>query len=216
MGAEGPGAGEPFAPGDLARLRAIAEEGRRRPLLGGPALVAWGSAIAAAALFTWSVLARVITLPGWAISLTWFVLMGGAAVLSGRWQRREVTSDAALSVANRVSRLVWQMAGAFLGTLSIGLTIHAAYLTRAGGDAPWAMLSVMAPVTFGVFGIALAATAVAGDARWLLRYAWGSLALTVVTAVLLGQMWQHLVMAAGAVLVGVLPGLKLLRDRRDG
>lgn len=201
---------------DLARLRAIAEEGRRRPLLGGPALVVWGAAIAAAAFFTWAVLSRVLALPPYTISLSWLVLMGGAALL-GLWlQRDHGTGDASRSVANRVSRSVWQMAGAFLATLAIGLTIHAAYPARGGTATGWAMLAVMAPATFGAFGIALAATAVAGDAPWLRRYAWLSLALTVATAALLGRLEQYLVMAAGAVLVGVLPGLRLLRNVPDG
>lgn len=202
---------------DLARLRAIAEEGRNRPLLGGPSLIVWGAAIAAAALFNWLVLGRMIAVPNWSISLVWFGLMGGAGVVASRFHRGHADTDAALSNANRVSRAVWLMAGAFLGTLAVGLTLYAIHAMRSGGgEASFGALSVMAPVTFGTFGIALAATAVAGEARWLLRFAWASLAFTVVTAVLLGQLAQHLVMAAGAVAVGVLPGLRMLHAGADG
>lgn len=202
---------------DLARLRAIAEEGRQRPLLGGPSLIVWGAAIATAALFNWLVLGRLISVPPWAISLVWFGLMGTAGLVASRYHGRQADADAALSNANRVTRSVWQMGGAFLGTMAVGLTIHAYHvMANGGGAASFGALSVMAPVTFGVFGIALAATAVAGEARWLLRYAWASLAFTVVSAVLLGQLTQHLVMAAGAVLVGVLPGLRMLRAHADG
>lgn len=204
---------------DLSRLRQIAEEGRQRPLLGGPSLIVWGGAIATAALFHWMVVTQVLPLPRWSLTVGWFGLMAGAALVAGWLQHRytfgsaggdSMRSSAALSNANRVSRSVWRMTGAFLGTLSVGLVVNAILAARAGLDA-WPLLSVIAPVTFGVFGIALAATAVAGEADWLRRYAWGSLGLTVVTAALLGQPAQYLVFAAGAVGVGVLPGLRLLR-----
>lgn len=202
---------------DLARLRAIAEEGRQRPLLGGHSLLVWGGAITLAAAMSWSVMARLITLPYWSISAIWFGLMTGAALLSRSFERRSSGSGAALSVGNRVSRSVWQMAGAFLATLAIGLTLHAAFAARASdGGATWAMLSVMAPVTFGVFGIALAATAVSGNAPWLQRFAWLSFAFTIVTAALLGQLIQQLVMALGAICVGVIPGLQMIKAARDG
>lgn len=207
-------AAEGMQASDLARLRAIAEEGRSRPLLAGPALVLWGTAIATAALFGWAVLTRVLAIPYWSVSLGWFALMGGAVLVGARMQRAQAASDAASSTANQVSRSVWTMAGAFLATLAIGLTIYAAVQARASGQAAWAMLSVMAPVTFGVYGIALAATAVAGGVAWLMRYAWSSLGLTIVTAALLGQSVQHLVMAAGVVLVSVVPGLRLARSTR--
>lgn len=206
-----------LAVGDLARLRRIAEEGQRRPLLGGPSLIVWGGAIAAAALFHWAVVTRMLPLPGWSLTAGWFGLMTGAALVAGGLQSRYMEGDAdrsgaALSSANRVSRSVWRMTGLFLGLLSTGLILNAILAAQAGENA-WALLSVIAPVTFGVFGVALAATAVAGEAEWLHRYAWASLGLTVVTAALLGRPEQYLVFAAGAIGVGVVPGLRLLRPR---
>lgn len=203
--------------GDLARLREIAEEGRSRPLLGGASLVVWGTAIALASLLGWSVLARLVVVPGWSVSLIWFGLMLGAGLLSAISKRGHVHRPAAMSTGNRVSLAVWRMVGSFLGTLAVGLTLYTLFGGREVGDgAQWAMMSVMAPVTFGAFGIALAATAVSADAPWLLRYAWLSLAFTVATAALLGQLVQHLVMAAGAIAVGVLPGLRMIKAARDG
>lgn len=220
MAADRPNVGtiaEGSAAGDLARLRAIAEEGRARPLLGGASLIAWGGAIALASLLNWAVLTRTLALPGWSISLAWFGLMSAAGVISWIGKRGDAGASA-VSTANRTSRAVWRMVGAFLGTMAVGLTLHAAFGGPAGasGAARWAMLSVMAPVTFGAFGIALAATAISGNSAWLLRYSWVSLGLTIVTAALLGQAVQSLVMAAGAIAVGVLPGIRMIKAASDG
>lgn len=202
--------------GDLARLREIAEEGRQRPLLGGPSLIIWGCAIAAASLLHWAIMRDLISIPAWSVSAMWFGLMFGAALLAGVFQSRSASDPASLSTANRVSRAVWQMAGAFLATLSIGLVAHATLGSQVRGNSAWLLLSVMPPATFGVYGIALAATAVSGEARWLMRYAWGSLAFTVATAYLVGSEAQFAVQAIGAVAVSVMPGLRMLRHPHDG
>lgn len=199
---------------DFARLRAIAEEGRQRPLLGGGSLLIWGLAIAVANLFNWAVVARLLSLPGWTISLGWFAIMGGAALIAGRSQAREASKGDALSTGNRVSHAVWVMGGAFLATLALGLFAFASWAARNGDGDAWLLFSVMPPVVFGVYGIALAATAVAGDAPWLRAYAWAAFAFTIATAILIGQAEQLLLAAVGAVAVSVLPGLRLRAQTR--
>lgn len=205
-------ADEGFAPADLARLRAIAEEGRQRPLLGGRSLVIWGVAIALAALGSGAVAARLLPLPYMAITLIWFGLMAGAAILSGMARRRSPLGSAT-SLANRVEGAVWQVGGLFLFTLALILTGVAFFAAAAGGGhQAWAILSIMAPVTFGVFAVALAATATAGEVPWLRRFAWASLGFSAASAGMIGNVWQYAFMALGALVVGVWPGLLMTRE----
>lgn len=204
-------ADERLEPGDLARLRAIAEEGRRRPLLGGRSLVVWGFAIAIAALADAAVRVRVLPLAPASIGLIWFAITGAAAVLSSLLRRRAAVPTGAPSVANKVERAVWQMAGSFLFTLGIGLTLSASFAPNGGWRA-WRLLSVMPPVSFGVFAVALAATATAGDVPWLRRFAWASLGFTAASAWLVGNVWQLPLMALGALIVWAWPGLLMIRD----
>lgn len=215
--AMGASAGAPGAHGDdLARLRAIAEEGRARPLLGGLPLIIWGLTIAVAALGHWAVATRLVPVPLWVLAPWWFVLTACAALTAGVAQRGKGDAPGAEAVANRVSRAVWQMGGTFLGTLALGFAIFAAWATSRGAPEAWLLMTAMPPVTFGVYGVALAATAVAGNARWLLPYAWVSLGFTVATAVAIGTIAQFPLMAAGAIVVSILPGLRLLRSDGRG
>lgn len=211
----GPGGADP-ADADWARLRAIAEQGRQRPLLGGRPLVIWGVAIAVAAIGHWAIQTRLVPAPLWVLAPWWFVLTAGAAVLAGIAMRRDAGGTGVASIGNQVSEAVWRMGGTFLGALALGLVIFAAWASGRGVPEAWLLMAAMPPVTFGVYGIALAATAVAAEARWLRAYAWASLGFSVAAAVTIGMIWQFAVMAAGALVVSVLPGMRMLRTGKRG
>lgn len=194
---------------ELARLRAIAEAGRDRPLLGGPPLIAWGIGVAVAALLHWSIVSGLLTLPLWWLGPIWFGTMAATALAAGVLTPK--AREGALSAGNRVSRAVWSMAGAFLGVLSLGLFV-AAWLAHDNGDAEaWRLMAVIPPVSFGVYGIALTATAVAADIKWLRDFGWVAFGFAGGTAALIGEPAQFVIMAAGALTVLVAPGVRLLR-----
>lgn len=79
-----------------------------------------------------------------------------------------------------------------------------------------AALAAMPPLTFGVYAIALNASAAAGDQLARLRPFVGlSIAFLIATVLLAGTAWQLVVVAAGALVCSVWPGLLLLARKRS-
>jgi hypothetical protein len=196
---------------DLSRLRAIAEEGRNAPLLGGWHMILWGVAIALALLINWAVIVRILPWPGQAIAISWFAIVlvaWGGSVLLGRSQSAR---RGASTVGNRVERAVWVTAGAFLATLAIALFVRAAL---SGDPDEWAWFAIMQPVTFGVYAVALNASAVAGHSKAARPFVLLSLALAAVTALLIGDPAQYLVASAGVALVLIAHGIRQLGAER--
>ena len=196
---------------DLARLRAIAEQGRGAPLLGGWHLILWGGAMSLALLINWAVIQNILPWPDYALAISWFgiVLVAWAAsILLGR---RQADKPGAYSVGNRVERTVWMTAGAFLSTLSAALFVRA---SLDDDPAAWRLFTMMAPVMFGAYAISLHASAVASDNGRSKPYVPVALAFTAATAFLIGDPAQYLVAAAGIALISIPLGLGHLSDAK--
>jgi hypothetical protein len=196
---------------DLSRLRAIAEEGRNAPLLGGWHMILWGVAIALALLVNWAVVERLLPWPGQAIGISWFTIVLAAWAGSVLLGRSQAARRGAATVGNRVERAVWVTAGAFLAILAIALFVRAALRDDSGG---WVWFAVMQPVTFGVYAVALNASAVAGNSKAGRPFVLLSLALAATTALLIGEPVQYLVASAGVALVLVAHGIRQLAAER--
>jgi hypothetical protein len=202
---------------DLSRLREIAEQGRRMPLLGGWHLILWGGAMTLALLINWAVEERILAWPGWSLAISWFGIVLLAWAGSALLGRRKAGDPGASSVGNQVERAAWTTAGAFLLILALALLARAAL--GGGGRGDWASFGLMPPATFGAYAIALQASAVAaGGASGSARpYVLVSLAFAAATALLIGQPAQHLAAAAGIALVAFPAGLGHIRaSRRAG
>lgn len=196
---------------DLARLRAIAEEGRSAPLLGGWHLILWGGAMGLALLINWAVVRQILPWPDYSLSISWFGIVLAAWAASLLLGRRQAGTPGALSVGNQVERAVWTTAGAFLLMLSLALFVRASLSEDPGA---WSLMAVMSPVMFGVYALALHASAVAGNSGTAKPYVLISLAFAAVTAFLIGDPLQYLVAAGGIALVSILPGLGHLAAAR--
>jgi hypothetical protein len=199
---------------DLARLRAIAEQGWSAPLLGGWHLIMWGGAMALALMINWAVIARILPLPGWSLAISWFGIVLAAWIASTLLGRRQVGEPGACSVGNRVERSAWVAVGAFLSILSLALFARAAL---SGDVRSWDLFMMMAPVTFGAYAIALRVSAVASGSEGVRLYVVVALAFAAATAFLIGDPIQYLVAAAGIALVTIPAGLgHLAAARRAG
>lgn len=206
---------------DIRAARALAEAGRRAPLLGGGLYVTWGVAVAAALLINWAIAAEALALSPWTIPIFWFALMGAASLISSRLAAADRARTGAAGIGNAVSAVVWRAAGLFLGVFA--LTLFAAGmlspfdLGASGADRGRSIaagFAMFTPASFGVYAIAMEASAVAADARWLRtfsRLSFAAMAATIVTA---GSPLQHLIAAACVIGVLVLPGVLLIRQAR--
>ena len=203
----------PTAQDDLRMMRELAEEGRSRPLLSGRHLLLFGAAIALASLLHGAVLSGIFAWPPVALPIIWLALIAPAAIVSRTW--RPAPGDCPQTIGNKVEQAVWQAGGAFLGVVSLS-TLALAYLRleQSGETMTFFLMSMIAPITFGVYAIALAASAVAGRVPALKAYSALAMVFVVGSAVTAGSAIQFVVMSAGAVLVSVLPGLMLLKRER--
>jgi hypothetical protein len=207
-------ADDPLA--DLARLRAIAEEGRKRPLLGGRHLILWGCVIALASLLHALVVHGTITPPPIAIAVIWFGLTGAAALISNSAQFNEKKHAQAGDVANRMERAIWGIGGAFFGVITVGIFARAFIALQNDGDSSlFELFALMPAITFGVYAIILRASAEAANFQELKLYSWLSLVFVAISVLLIGHIAQFVTTAIGAVLVSVLPGRLLLRLESD-
>ena len=204
----------PIAQDDLARLRALAEEGRIRPLLGGRELVLYGIAIALAAMLHALIGMRVLAWPLWSIAAVWLVIMSATGLVT-RAARASEDRPAPATTAALVERQVWQVAGATLGTLALSILAYAYLALSRGDDTGFRLFVLMPPVVFGVYAIAMAASATAAHSDALRPFAVLSIAFLVATTLLAGSAWQLFATALGGIVVSVVPGMLLLRRERD-
>ncbi len=200
---------------DLARLRDIAEEGRRLPLAGGRYLMLWGYTIFVAIVVQAAITLGWIPVPLIWIALTWPAIMitGGLIARHPAFSRglRKVRPD----LGARIERTVWMFGGAFLMLAPLS-TVAAAYiaLKTSGSGQLFTLLMGMPALTFGVYAIALAASAeIAAFAR-LKPYALVSLLFVPITILLAGNLWQFAAVAIGIALVSIVPGHMMLAAER--
>jgi len=200
---------------DLRMMRELAEEGRNRPLLSGRHLVLFGAAIALASLLHGLVMLGTLDWPPNALPFIWLGLIVPAMVVSKLW--RSGAREWQPSLGHKVEQAVWQAGGAFLGIISIS-TLALAYLRleQSGETVTFYLMSMIAPVTFGVYATALAASAAAGRVGALRPFAALSMAFVVATALTAGTAVQFAVMGVGVLLVSVVPGFMLIaREQTD-
>ena len=197
---------------DVARLRELAEQGRRLPLLGGRILILWGAAIALASLVQGAVLMGWIDWPPMAFAGLWAVAMGGAAILGRTGFFAQTRKAGGADLANRLERAVWSTGGAFLALMSIAIFVTAMLRMQAGdGGEFFRMFAMMPPAMFGVYALALRTAAVASDQPSLTPYVWLSLLFAVASVALGWSAAQFVLMGLGALVVSVLPGMALIR-----
>lgn len=199
---------------DLAELRRIAEEGRDLPSLGGRHFLIWGIALPIAGVYHWALTNGVVEAPRWTLALCWFGLSAVAALIGRAMTKGQQGSPQAETSAHRVERGVWAAAGAGFAIMAIGLLLHAALAPDDASRSRFAYFSIMAPVTFAIYGIAINASAAAVRAAWMKPYIALSFTFAAITVLLLSSPYLYLIYAIGIALVSIPLGLALVR--REG
>ena len=191
---------------DLAYMRALAEEGRRTPLLGGSILIAAGLIYGTAALAHWAVIADVLDVAPAVLNVIWGVAVAAFLVTFLALRSRLGGKPGARSMANTVSAAAWGgMGGA---SFAIALSLFAAVYKT--GD--WIFMGLFPPVIFALYGAAWIVGAALSDRRWMRWVAIASFAAAVASGLLIGTAEQFLVYAAAFILLSTLPGLAMVRQ----
>ena len=196
--------------GEVAYVKALAEEGRNAPLVGGVLYLIWGVVMALAALGTYAGAAGAIDLPfvgGLWFWVAAFIIGWSASFFYGA---RSSAKPGALTVGNKTARAAWIAIGVFMSAFWIAAMIFKTRLAGAGFETRF-LFGLMFPLAFGLYGIAFFATAAAARLDWMRGFAVASWMFSVASLYFIGDARQFLVGAAGSMLCAALPGLLLMR-----
>jgi hypothetical protein len=192
---------------DVAYARAIAEEGRQAPLLGGPHLIFWGALNAAAFLAHWAGLnGYTAALGSLVFAAIWFcygvVAMVGMSIL----RLRTLAKPGKTSIGAKAEQAVWAGAGIALLAIVIG-AIGRMMLTQD----PTAPNNIMG-AGFAVYAAALFAVAALARQSWMRRFAWLSGGVALTLCLFANATWAYAFASGASLLVLAWPGLVLLKN----
>ncbi len=191
---------------DLSYARALAEEGRHAPLLGGAYLLLWGVLSTIAFIGQWTLLAgHAPLLNGAAFAILWggFAALGviGTILLA----RRTSKQPGLTSVSVRAEIAVWD--GVRLALTAIAFGAIGRMMLTGDTEAP----NIIFGAAFALYGAALFAVAVLSEQKWL--HGFGALAIAIAFALCLfaNEAWAYLIAAGGSLVVLAAPGVLLLK-----
>ena len=195
---------------DLAYLKSVAESGQSAPLLGGRFFLWWGGLASIALLVHWAILAQVLAVqPAW-IGARWagYGIIGGTGA---SFLARSLRNKPGLgATSTRSERAVWMAMTATVFAYAIGIVV--ANSINAFDLSLIILFDTIPLVAFGGYGIAFYVTTALGGPKWM-----GHLAPVAWVASGVGVYWvgtPHLYLFAAAVtaVLGVLPGIILMRN----
>jgi hypothetical protein len=191
---------------DIAYMKALAQEGRQAPILGGSMLVASGVIFGLASLVHWAALIGFVSLSGLGILWVWLgamaLYMTVLFVLIGRVKRKAGVRSA----ANQATRAVWSAVGGSI--FAIGFAI-AALVWRYPHNAEGLLIPSIILALWGTGWAVQAAMARSGWMRLMAVTAW---VLSPVMALFAGRPEQFLAYAGALVICAVIPGLVMMRQ----
>lgn len=195
---------------DLAYVRAIAEEGRNVPLVGGPMFVVWGGVIGTAALLCF--LDDIgLTLPVGQLWL-WSGALGLGWLIGAIVNRRVRSTPGASTKGNQVAAAAWMSCGVFLTVF--WLSILTASLIGSKDGFPFHYLfAAMFPVAFGFYGLAFMVTAQAVNLAWMRWVAVGSWVASSLLVFSLNTGLHMLIAGLATYCVALVPGLVLIKSQ---
>ena len=191
---------------DLAYMKALAEEGRRAPLLGGSILVAAGVIYGAASVAHWAIAADLVRVSPIAYSVVWAVAVGLFAIVMAVLRRGIAARPGATASTNRAYGVAWEGLGG--ATFGIAVSLIAASVRTQDPI----FMGLFPPVILSLYGGSWLIAAALSDRAWLRWVGFGSLAAAVGSAWLIGRDEQWLVYAAALILLAAVPGYALTRQ----
>jgi len=191
---------------DLAFMRALAQEGRRAPLLIGHNLLVGGALYGTVCLFAWAVATRAIAAPFWVQGAIWFVVtplyMGYGYIRRTQWR---TPRPGATAITNRAVHAAWRGIGYAMLSLMAAFAIGAYQMKSA---APFGLFP---SVVMAFYGLGWLVASAMSETRWLRAVSVISFIAAVVIALAADSKAEYLVMAAALYLLMALPGWLLTR-----
>ncbi len=191
---------------DLAFLRALAEDGRRTPLLGGSLLAAAGGCYGLASLVQWLILARIVAIPPVWVFAVWALAAAVHLSLQAVLIRRLAGKPGMNSSTNRASRDVWTAVGAGCFVLMAAVAV-ASWKARTG-----VLIDFAPSIILVLYGAAWQVAGSVSKVAWIRAVAIASFAAAIALGLLIGSTFVWLAYAAALFLLALVPGLALMRQ----
>lgn len=191
---------------DIAYMKALAQEGRQAPLLGGRILMSAGLIFGLASVVAYGIDSGILVVPPVAYAILW----GGAmlvffAVLI--WQIRQTDrKPGAQSAANRAAGAGWMSVGLAIFVMSLAMAVVS---WKVKSDVAF---MVFPSLIFALYGSGWAVSATMSDQKWQWKLAIGCWIAAPLLAFLTGSPLMWLGYAAGLFLFALLPGVLLVRQ----
>lgn len=191
---------------DIAFMRALAEEGRNAPLIGGPMLLAAGLCFGSASLAIWLNQTFALVTSSWAFFAIWTVSLAVfLAVLVATKATRRTGAG-----ASRAIGVAWSGGG--LSIFFVGLSL--AVMAVRTNDAHVA--NAFLPFILSIYGSAWFVAAALSKTRWLYAVAAGAFAFALLTAWFASEgVIVFLIYALGLYALVAAPGYVLMRRARQ-
>jgi hypothetical protein len=192
---------------DIAFMRALAQEGRRAPLLGGACLLAAGLLFSAATLVSWGMTAGLIILPSfwylgvWVVATIAFYCVLAALLVS--WRR--AAKPGATSAGNRAFRGAWSAGGWAMTAIAIGSSLVSWRLHT------WLVFAAFPSIILSVYGAAWMMSAMVSDRWWVRWVAAGCFIAAIGLPLAPSVQAEYLAFAAALLLLMAAPGAALMR-----
>jgi hypothetical protein len=191
---------------DIAYMKALAQEGRQTPVLGGAMLFTSGVVFGLASLVHWAAFVGILRIGNWGVFATWmgaFVIYMIVLMFLIARVKRQV---GVRSAANRAARAVWSAIGGSIFVLGVSIAVVTyKYPHSAGG----LLIPSMILALWGTGWAVQAAMANVLWMRWMAVTAWVA---APAMALFAGKPEQFLAYTAALVVCAVIPGLVMMRQ----
>ena len=190
---------------DIAFMKAMAEEGRRAPLLGGAILVNAGAIFGGASVAHWAIASGRLDVPPVGYAVAWGFAMVAFMVALVVLTRRVKRQPGAATPSNKAFGMAWSAAGFAIFALWISLMV-AGWRLETG--VAWLLFPSM---ILALYGLGWSVSAGMSGQKWLHGVAIGAFAGAPALAWFAGQPEQYLAYAAALFLLMCVPGMLLMR-----
>ena len=191
---------------DIAYMRALAQEGRKTPLLGGSILIAAGLIFGGASVFQYGLQTGALALDPTASLVVWAVAFVAFFVALTALNMKIARKPGAFSPINKATGAAWMGVGLAIFVLSISIAIVA---SKVQSEIPALLFPSL---IFALYGSGWAVSATMSDKKWLWGLAIGAWIGAPLIALLTGTPEQYLAYAAGLLLLTVVPGVIMVRE----
>jgi hypothetical protein len=191
---------------DIAFMRALAEEGRSPPVLGGVTLLAAGTTFALASLAQWAVQTGIIAASPLAYSMIWAASLVVFVCILMALKPRLNAMPGARAPSNRAVSMAWS---------GVGWGIFAMFVSMAvicWRDHSTMVLMLAPSIVLTLYGVGWSVAAAVSQRRWIWWTAAGSFVGAVIMAYASDRPVVYLLYAVALVLLAAVPGLFLMRQ----